>query len=95
MSGLALTFIMDPTGIQRTTTPPPYVAAHCAALGRPSAGNAAGHDSLTNFGGLTLGPYRQVMGFTPAAYAALSGCVVAALAGIAGIGVYTFGGDVI
>jgi iron transport multicopper oxidase len=77
--------------MQALIRPPEYVTEQCAMLGLPTSGNAAGHYDLTDLTGLPLGPHRQVLGLTPKAIAALSGCVVAALSGMTSVGLYAFG----
>lgn len=46
---------------------------HCAALGMPTSGNAAGHQSATDLSGLPLGPYPQKLGWRPKGIAAMFG----------------------
>ncbi|EEB96613.1 hypothetical protein MPER_04225, partial [Moniliophthora perniciosa FA553] len=67
---------------------------NCAAIGKPTSGNAAGHTSPDDLSGLTTGPFPQRIGWTPKAIGAMTGCVLAAVIGMATIAWYSFGGGI-
>lgn len=57
-AGLAIQLIEAPLVAQeRGMVIPQVMHDHCQALGRPSRGNAAGHNSTTDLSGWPLGPY--------------------------------------
>jgi iron transport multicopper oxidase len=74
--------------------PPPFMESHCAALGQPYTGNAAGHASATDLSGLRLGPHPQNNGWHSRGIGALVGCILTALAGMGTVVWYTLGGEI-
>jgi iron transport multicopper oxidase len=64
-SGLAATFIEAPVQQQGLPALPSFLSDQCAQLNMPSSGNAAGHNSTTDFSGLTTGPGPQQIGWYP------------------------------
>lgn len=55
--------------------------------------NAAGRNSTTNLAGEAVGPFPQHTGWTPTAIGAMAGTILAALAGMAAVIWYAFGGQ--
>lgn len=55
---------------------PPQLNDQCTQQGIPISGNAAGHASATDLSGLPAGPFPQVLGWTPRAIGAMTGCVL-------------------
>ncbi|KIM31143.1 Ferroxidase [Serendipita vermifera MAFF 305830] len=80
-AGLAFTFFEAPTIAQQWVKPPQFMYDQCAKLGTPFTGNAAGHNSTTDLSGLNVGPYPQVLGWTPKAIGAMFACVFSAVCG--------------
>jgi len=59
--GFAVQFIEAPREAQQHSHNfPPILKDHCAKLGLPYSGNAAGHMSTSDLSGLPLGPYPKV-----------------------------------
>ena len=72
--GLAIQLIEAPIQAQLLKDNLPSVMNdHCTALGYPTSGNAAGHQSTTDLSGLPLGPYPQRLGWHPKGIAAMFG----------------------
>ncbi|GAA5939105.1 uncharacterized protein JCM15063_004427 [Sporobolomyces koalae] len=94
-AGLAVVFMEDPLGAQRTMTLPQQITDQCAALGISSTGNAAGKMSTTDLKGAPKGPLTQehITGWTPRAKGALAGCVITALLGMLTVVWYAVGGQ--
>ncbi|GAA6021208.1 hypothetical protein JCM11491_001607 [Sporobolomyces phaffii] len=94
-SGLAVVFMEDPLGAQKTMTLPQQITDQCAALGISSTGNAAGKMSTTDLKGAPTGPRDQthITGWTPKAKGALAGCVITALLGMLTVVWYAVGGQ--
>lgn len=80
-AGLAYTFLEAPTLAQELVHPPQFMYDHCAKLGVPYTGNAAGRNSTTDLRGLNVGPYPQRLGWTPKAIGAMFACVFSAVCG--------------
>jgi hypothetical protein len=64
-SGLAATIIEAPIQLQQTLQIPSFMDQQCSQLGLPFSGNAAGHNSTTDFSGLTTGPGPEKIGWFP------------------------------
>lgn len=88
-AGLGITFIEAPLQIQETHNIPAVIPNQCRKLGLPSTGNAAGRNS-TDLTGLPTGPYRQILGWTPKAIAAIGSCALAACIGMVSVGLFSF-----
>jgi len=82
-SGLAWVMVEAPDYMQKWLQPPQYVYDQCTAGGFPISGNAAGHADVTDWKGLPLGPYPQVLGWTPKGIGAMFACVFSAVVGMA------------
>ncbi|KAG8777671.1 ferroxidase fet3 [Serendipita sp. 407] len=80
-AGLAFLFLEAPTLSQQLVKPPTFMYDQCRKLGIPTTGNAAGHNSTTDFSGLNVGPYPQKLGWTPKGIGALFACVFSAVCG--------------
>jgi iron transport multicopper oxidase len=93
-AGLAVTFLEAPIQAQQVIQLPSYVSDQCAAQNTPSTGNAAGHNSTTDFSGLPVGPFPQRLGWHPRGIGAMAGCVLAALFGMLCVAWYSFGGQI-
>ncbi|KAF9260542.1 Fet3 protein [Marasmius fiardii PR-910] len=96
-AGLALQIIEAPSDAQNLKiNAPQKLFDNCAALGKPSSGNAAGHSgsSADDLSGLTTGPFPQRLGWTPKAIGVMFSCVLAAVLGMAGVVWYSFGGGI-
>ncbi|KAG0707940.1 Fet3 ferroxidase [Suillus ampliporus] len=95
-SGLAVQFITAPLLIQEQAQGrvPSFMYDHCAALGTPSSGNAAGHASPTDLSGLPLGPWLQKLGWLTKGILAMTGCVLTAFIGIVTVLWYATGGSI-
>lgn len=93
-AGLAVQLIEAPLIIQQRNTVPQILYNQCRDLGKPTSGNAAGHASTTDLAGLPLGPYLQVLGWRPKGIGAMTGCVLAAVIGMAIVGWYPLGGHI-
>ncbi|THH20379.1 hypothetical protein EW146_g993 [Bondarzewia mesenterica] len=90
--GLAVTFLEAPLIAQeRGGGIPSFLAGHCAALGMPASGNAAGHASTTDLMGLPLGPFPQNNGWHSKGIGAMAGCVLTAVLGMASVTWYSIG----
>lgn len=77
--GLAIQLVEAPVEAQKLKGNLPLIMnEHCAALGKPTAGNAAGRQSATDLSGLPLGPYPQkkkvALAWRPNAVVAKLGC---------------------
>ncbi len=75
-AGLAVQLVASPLKMQElalTSPPPSELASQCAALGLPSSGNAAGHDSITDLQGLPEGPFQQNLGWHSKGIGAMAG----------------------
>lgn len=77
--GLAVQLIAAPALIQQGGLEqgrvPQGMYANCERLGKGVSGNAAGHASASDLGGLVLGPYPQVLGWHPRGIGAMAGWV--------------------
>ncbi|KAG7097625.1 hypothetical protein E1B28_004958 [Marasmius oreades] len=94
-AGLALQIIEAPSDAQNFKSDVPQkLFNNCAALGKPSSGNAAGHSSADDLSGLTTGPFPQRFGWTPKAIGVMFSCVLAAVLGMTCVVWYSFGGDI-
>ncbi|KAG5638015.1 hypothetical protein H0H81_002283 [Sphagnurus paluster] len=89
--GLAVQLVEAPLIAQQRNSPPQIMLDHCAALGKPFSGNAAGHASTTDLSGLKLGPYEQILGWRPKGIGAMFGCVLTAVLGMATVTWYALG----
>ncbi|GAA5995608.1 multicopper oxidase [Rhodotorula paludigena] len=94
-AGLAVVFMEDIPGAQRTMTLPQQIKDQCDALGISTTGNAAGKMSVTDLSGAPNGPHDQahITGWTPKAKGALAGCVLTALLGMITVVWYALGGQ--
>ncbi|KAG6841148.1 hypothetical protein C0991_001425 [Blastosporella zonata] len=91
--GLAIQLVEAPLLAQQRNSPPQILNDHCAALGKPVSGNAAGIASTTDLTGLPLGPYQQVLGWRPKGIGAMFGCVLTAVLGMITVTWYAIGGQ--
>ncbi|KAG6829746.1 hypothetical protein H0H92_003622 [Tricholoma furcatifolium] len=92
-AGLAVQFVEAPLIAQQLGSPPQSLINNCLALSHPVSGNAAGHASTTDLTGLPLGPYEQILGWRPKGIAAMFGCVLTAVLGMANVTWYSAGGQ--
>ncbi|KAH8110260.1 Fet3 protein [Phellopilus nigrolimitatus] len=93
-SGLAVTFVTSPTAMLAAAADDPvpgFLYDQCAALGVPTAGNAAGLNSTTDLTGLPLGPFLQNNGWHARGIGAMAGCVLTAVLGMASVSWYALG----
>lgn len=91
-AGLAVTLLEAPLQAQAVLSPPPALQSQCIAQGFPVSGNAAGHNSTTDFKGLTIGPFPQKLGWLPKGIGAMAGCVLSAVLGMLAVAWYETGG---
>ncbi|KAH9941128.1 Fet3 protein [Epithele typhae] len=91
--GLAVQFIEAPLQAQERAALPSFMYDQCAALGKPTSGNAAGHASATDLAGLPLGPFPQNNGWHARGIGAMAGCVLTVVLGMASVAWYTLGGQ--
>ncbi|KDQ60117.1 Ferroxidase [Jaapia argillacea MUCL 33604] len=96
--GLAIQLVEAPLEVQArvasgSVTPPQFMYDQCKALGKPTSGNAAGHNSTTDLSGLTEGPFPQNNGWHAKGIGAMFGCVLTAVIGMVTVTWYSFGGD--
>lgn len=66
----------------------------CDALGVPTTGNAAGHNSTTDLSGLSIGPFLQNNGWHARGIGAMTGCVASAVLGMIAVTWYALGGQI-
>ncbi|GAA6030923.1 hypothetical protein JCM8097_008938 [Rhodosporidiobolus ruineniae] len=94
-AGLAVVFMEDVDGAQKTLTLPDAIKDQCTDLGISYTGNAAGKMSTTDLSGAPSGPRDQahITGWTPKAKGALAGCIITALLGFATVVWYAVGGQ--
>lgn len=94
--GLAIQFVEAPKLMQqRNASFPPILQQHCKKLGLPYQGNAAGRlDDVLNTDGIKTGPFLQILGWRPKGIAAMFGCVLSAVLGMATVIWYSLGGEV-
>ncbi|KAG5643712.1 hypothetical protein DXG03_009761 [Asterophora parasitica] len=90
--GLAIQLIEAPLIAQQRSALPQKMIDNCAALHKPTSGNAAGHASVDDLSGLKLGPYQQILGWRPKGIGAMFGCVLTAVLGMASVTWYMLGG---
>ncbi|ESK96308.1 multicopper oxidase [Moniliophthora roreri MCA 2997] len=94
-AGLALQIVEAPLEAQKyVNNVPQTMRDNCQALGRPSSGNAAGHQGVEDLSGLRLGPYPQKLGWRPKGIGAMFGCVLTAVLGMATVTWYSIGGGI-
>ena len=93
-AGLALQIVEAPLTAQTRNAIPPSVAEQCEAQGLPSAGNAAGHASVSDLSGLPAGPWPQKDGWHAKGIWAMTGCVLTAVLGMGTVWWYTMGGAI-
>ena len=95
-AGLAVTFIEAPLEAQARNAIPQFMYDQCAALGMPTAGNAAGHPAsdLLDLSGWQLGPFQQILGWRPKGIGAMAGCVLTATLGMLTVVWYALGGHI-
>ena len=74
--GLAIQLVEAPLVMQQRNSVPQVMYDQCQELGKPTSGNAAGHQSPSDLAGLPLGPYPQVLGWHPKGIGAMAGCVI-------------------
>jgi iron transport multicopper oxidase len=95
-AGLAVTLTEAPLiaqeRAQTVLAPPQALTDNCAALGWQTTGNAAGHASATDLSGLPSRPQVQNNGWHAKGIAAMFGCVLAAVLGMATAVWYALGG---
>lgn len=87
-----MTFVEAPLLIPNAI--PQFMYDQCKAQGLPASGNAAGHASITDFSGLPLGPYPQVLGWHSRGIGAMAGAVLTAVIGMMTVTWYTLGGHI-
>ncbi|KAH9948017.1 Fet3 protein [Amylocystis lapponica] len=92
--GLAMQIIEAPLVAQQRNALPQEMYDHCAALGFPTAGNAAGLASTTDLDGLPSGPYVQNNGWHSKGIGAMAGCVLTATLGMITVVWYALGGHI-
>ena len=92
--GLAVQIIEAPLIAQQRAAIPDFMYSQCAALGKPTSGNAAGHASTTDLSGLPLGPYPQNNGWHSKGIGAMAGCVLTAVIGMGTVAWYALGGHI-
>ncbi|RDB30495.1 Iron transport multicopper oxidase fio1 [Hypsizygus marmoreus] len=90
--GLAIQLVEAPLLAQQHNNVPQIMYDHCKTLGKPTSGNAAGHASTSDLTGLPLGPFPQKLGWRPKGIAAMFGCVLTAVLGMASVVWYALGG---
>ena len=86
--------IEAPLIAQQRASIPDFMYSQCAALGKPTSGNAAGHASTTDLSGLPLGPYPQNNGWHAKGIVAMTGCVLTSVIGMATVSWYALGGHI-
>ncbi|GAA5870405.1 hypothetical protein JCM8547_004024 [Rhodosporidiobolus lusitaniae] len=94
-AGLAVVFMEDPLGAQKTLSLPQDVQDQCTAQGISVTGNAVGKMSATDLSGQADGPRDQayLTGWTTKAKGAMAGCVLTALIGMLSVVWYAVGGQ--
>ncbi|KAJ3554885.1 hypothetical protein NM688_g2878 [Phlebia brevispora] len=93
-AGLGVTFIEAPLALQEFQQIPQFMYDQCQAQGLPSSGNAAGHTTIDDYSGWTLGPYAQVLGWHSKGIGAMAGSVLTAVIGMMTVTWYSLGGHI-